>query len=48
MGDALFVAYDYNAGRRIPIPANIRASILKLEARELSPPTSLKQLRSTP
>lgn len=47
-GDVLLVAYDFEAGKRIPIPEEVRASVVAIEGKELPEPPSLKELRSTP
>jgi acyl-CoA thioester hydrolase len=46
-GDVLLVAYDFKAGRRTSIPADIKAAIVTIEGRELPEPPPLRQLRCT-
>jgi acyl-CoA thioester hydrolase len=48
VGEASVVAYDYSAGRRTAIPADLRASFVALEGKE--PPTqhSLKESGDKP
>jgi len=44
-GDALLVAYDFAAGRRVSIPRSLRERVSGLEGKELPPPPPLKQSR---
>jgi acyl-CoA thioester hydrolase len=47
-GDAHMVAYDYSAGRRTVIPADLRAAILALEDKELPVPSALNEMGIKP
>jgi acyl-CoA thioester hydrolase len=46
-GDTLMVAYDYGAGRRVPLSDEYRTAIIRVEGHEPSPlPAGSRRLRS--
>jgi acyl-CoA thioester hydrolase len=47
-GEAFLVGYNYAESRRTAIPADLRATIIKLEGGQLPTPPSFKEMRNKP